>query len=96
MGRFERPSAYGGCALEPVIGVLIFCVNRMTATGRAPVLVGGSLRDILCTNLSTQGVERRALLGHVVVAVIVPSLHAGQAMGLKVTSDFSTDAMRGK
>jgi len=25
MSTFERPSAYGGCTLEPVVGVAIFC-----------------------------------------------------------------------
>ena len=53
----------------------------------------GRLRDSRCTKFETKDVERRALLLHVVVAVIVPSLHAGQAMGLKVTSDFSTNAV---
>lgn len=43
--------------------------------------------------LAAQSIERCALLSHVVVTVVVPRLHAGQAMRLKVTPHFSTDSM---
>jgi len=63
-----------------------------TALGRGPVFADGGLRDSLRLKLTTQDVERRSLLGHVVVAVIVPRLNTGQAMRLEVASYFPTNA----
>ena len=56
---------------------------------RRPLLIGSRA----AVHLTPQHFQRLSLLLHVVVAVVVPSLHAGQTVGLHVTADLAVDAV---